>query len=165
VTLGIQYKVIGDKALLIEFEEVISPQVNKKVRNLMEGLGKERIEGIQEVIPAYRSLLVYYDPFTISFETLCSVISEIEGKLDRFELPKSRVFHLPVCYGSEMGPDLPYVAKHNGLTEKEVVEIHTSTAYLVYMLGFLPGFPYLGGMSPKIATPRLSEPRTKILAG
>ncbi len=162
---GFQYKAMGDKALLIEFDEVISPKINKKVRGLMEGLSKERIEGIQEVVPAYRSLLVYYDPFTIGFQTLCSKIHEIAKKFDRSKLPEPRVFHLPVCYGGEMGPDLPYVAEHNGLTEEEVVKIHASTAYLVYMLGFLPGFPYLGGLSPKLATPRLPEPRIKIPAG
>lgn len=161
----LRYRPMGDRALVVEFDEVISPEVNRRVRALSQGIEKARIPGVQEVVPAYRSFAVYYDPLTIAFDDLCLRIRKIEAKLSELELPKPRVFHLPVCYGGEMGPDLPYVAEHNGLTEEEVIAIHAQETYLVYMIGFLPGFPYLGGMSPKIATPRLSEPRTKIPAG
>lgn len=159
------HRPLGDRALLIEFKEEISPEVNGRVRNLMHGIERERIAGVEELVPAYRSLLVYYNPLMIDFADLATRIQEIEGKIGKLELPKPRVFRLPVCYGGEMGPDLPYVAEHNRLTEEEVIAIHAQATYLVYMIGFLPGFPYLGGMSPKIATPRLSEPRTKIPAG
>lgn len=162
---GPSYRPMGDRGLLIEFEEMISPEVNGKVRALLQGIEAARIPGVQEVVPAYRSLLVYYDPLVISQADLCAKIRDIEGELGHLKLPKPRVFRLPVCYGGEMGPDFPYVAKHNGLTEEEVVAIHSEATYLVYMIGFLPGFPYLGGMSPRIATPRLPEPRTRIPAG
>lgn len=162
---GFCYRPLGDKGLLIEFEEAIRLEANEQVRALTQGIEAARITGIQEVVPAYRSLLVYYDPLTITFADLCLRIREIESKLRRLELPKPRLFHLPVCYGREMGPDLHDVAEYNGLSEEEVISLHSGAVYLVYMIGFLPGFPYLGGMSPQIATPRLPEPRTKIPAG
>lgn len=156
---------MGDRGLLIYFEEVISPEVNRKVRALSQGIAAARIAGVQEIVPAYRSVLVCYDPLAIAFDDLCLRIREIETKLGELVLPRPRLFRIPVCYGGEMGPDLPYVAEYNGLTEEEVIAIHSGATYLVYMIGFLPGFPYLGGMSPRIATPRLPAPRTKIPAG
>ena len=85
--------------------------------------------------------------------------------MDKVEIPPSDVLEIPVLYGGEMGPDLAFVAQNAGISEEEVVKIHTSTEYLIYMLGFTPGFTYLGGMSDKIATPRLKQPRVKIPAG
>ena len=85
--------------------------------------------------------------------------------MGEIEIPPSPVLEIPVLYGGEMGPDLPFVAEHAGLSEEEVIRIHSSTEYLIYMLGFTPGFTYLGGMSEKIATPRLKQPRVKIPAG
>jgi len=110
-------------------------------------------------------MLVYYDPGETSIEDLCLGIRELESKPDELGVSKSRWVQVPVCYGGDLGPDLTYVARQNGLTEDDVVAIHSSATYLVYMVGFLPGFPYLGGMSSAIAAPRLQEPRTKTPAG
>ena len=99
------------------------------------------------------------------YEPLVERLRGLLGNLDRIEIPPSDVLEIPVLYGGEMGPDLEFVAQHSGKTPEEVVKIHTSTEYLIYMLGFTPGFTYLGGMNEEIATPRLKTPRVKIPAG
>ncbi|MBI2846418.1 MAG: 5-oxoprolinase subunit PxpB [Chloroflexi bacterium] len=155
----------GDKAVLIEFGNSISPEINRKVHNMCIAIKQARISGITEVVPTYRSALVYYDPMKMSPDELKAKLFDLERELGTAKFPRPKVVEIPTVYGGEYGPDLEFVAQHNKLDPEEVIRIHTSTDYLVYMLGFTPGFPYLGGMSPKIATPRLETPRTKIPAG
>ena len=156
---------MGDQSLLIEFEESISSAIHRKVRALSQAIERAEIPGVREVIPAYRSMLVHYDPQGTSIEDLCLRVRKLETSPGELDATASRRVRIPVCYGGDLGPDLAYVARHNGLTEDDVVAVHSGATYLVYMVGFLPGFPYLGGMSDKIATPRLPEPRTKTPAG
>ena len=118
-----------------------------------------------ETVPTYRSLLVYYKPEIISFREISEKFEELMGSLDNIEIPPPTVIEIPVLYGGEMGPDIQNVAEHNGKTVEEVIQIHTSEEYLIYMIGFIAGFPYLGGMSKEIATPRLKSPRVKIDGG
>lgn len=157
----------GEQGLVVEFGSTIAPEINSRVHALAGSLLAGRIAGIIEVVPTYRSLLVYFDPFVITREELQNRITGVlaSGSARESAQAKSRVIKIPVCYGGEFGPDLGFVAAHNSLTEEEVIHIHTSKPYLVYMLGFTPGFPYLGGMSERIATPRLEKPRTAIPAG
>ena len=155
----------GDLALVASFGNEISEALNTKVRALMLALEKVNVEGIVEMTPTYCSLMIHYDPLRIGYETLCGRVRETLEALDDIELPAPRVIEIPVLYGGEYGPDLDYVAQHNGLSVDEVIEIHTSRNYRIYMLGFTPGFPYLGGMDERIATPRLETPRTKIAGG
>lgn len=155
----------GDKALVVEFGNEINPQINRRVRNLYLAVRKSRPEGIGELVPTYRSLLVYYDPVKISSRALEEHLRKLETGMADFEIPGPKITLLPVVYGGQYGPDLGDVAEQNKLTQEEVVKIHTQRDYLIYMLGFTPGFPYLGGMSRKIATPRLMVPRTRIEAG
>jgi len=155
----------GDKALVIEFGDSISPEVNKKVRNMFVTIEKSKLDEILEMVPTYRSLLVYYDPLKAKFYELCKKLREFEEKLSDVDLEPARVVEIPTIYGGEYGPDIEFVASYNNLSVDEIIEIHSSRNYLVYMLGFTPGFPYLGGMSEEIATPRLKNPRTKIPAG
>jgi inhibitor of KinA len=158
----------GEQGLVVEFANVISPQVNARVRRLAGKISQSRVEGVIELVPTYRSLLVYFDPLRLARSDLSRMVEGIlagEEEADKGGTDTVRVIRVPVCYGGEFGPDLDHVAQHNGLSVDEVVAIHTSRPYLVYMLGFTPGFAYLGGMSPKIATPRLEKPRTKIPAG
>jgi len=108
---------------------------------------------------------VHYDPGIISYTAITKKMKGLLGQLDSIQIPPSEVLEIPVLYGGEEGPDLAFVAEHNGKTQEEVIKIHTSTEYLIYMLGFTPGFTYLGGMSDEIATPRLKTPRVKIPAG
>jgi KipI family sensor histidine kinase inhibitor len=155
----------GDLALVASFGNEISEALNTKVRSLMLALQKVNAEGIVEMTPTYCSLMIHYDPLRIGYEALCAKVRETLGALDDIELPAPMVIEIPTLYGGDYGPDLDYVATHNGLTPEEVIEIHASGTYRIYMLGFTPGFPYLGGMDERIATPRLETPRTKIAGG
>ncbi len=160
-----EYKLAGDKAIVMEFENEIAPEVNKKVRRVYMAIDKNALKGVEEVIPAYRSLLIVYNPLEIDKDELINKLEEINNNLGKYDLEDPRVIEIPTVYGGEYGPDLKYVAEYNNLSVNKVIKIHTSRKYLVYMLGFTPGFVYVGGMSEKIATPRLNEPREKINKG
>lgn len=160
-----KYIPCGDKSLLVEFGNSISPEINSKIRSFVLTLGKKEIEGIEELIPTYRSILISYNPLIIKYRELVNKLEYIEENLEESSYTKVRIFEIPTVYGGEYGPDIDYVADYNNLSVKEVIDIHTSKPYLIYMLGFTPGFTYLGGMSEKIETPRLEKPRTKIPAG
>ena len=125
---------------------------------------KSDIPGIVETVPTYRSLLVHYHPEVIGFKALTEKFDKLMGSLSSIPIPPPTVIEIPVLYGGEMGPDIENVAEHNHKTVEEVIKIHTSEEYLIYMIGFIAGFPYLGGMSKEIATPRLKSPRVKIEA-
>jgi KipI family sensor histidine kinase inhibitor len=155
----------GDEALFVEFGDEISPELNRRVRNLKLAIEKQRIPGIIETVPAYRSLLIYFEPLQVHPKELREILFRLSQQHLESELSKPRLIEIPTVYGGEYGPDLEFVASHNKLSVNEVIQIHTGTPYLIYMIGFLPGFPYLGGMSAKIAAPRLDTPRTRILAG
>ncbi|MFA6709496.1 MAG: 5-oxoprolinase subunit PxpB [Fusobacterium sp.] len=156
----------GDSALVIELGNEISPVINFKLKKITEFLDNLNKQGIKDLLPTYRSIIVYYNPLLVSFDEIKNIVEENcnfeNEKTDEIE---KEIVEIPVLYGGEYGPDLENIATHNNITTEEVIKIHTSGEYLVYMLGFTPGFPYLGGMSKKIATPRLKEPRTKIPAG
>lgn len=163
---SVRFLSAGEKGLVVELGDSIDPAVNGRVHSLARRLSGGNCPGVIELVPTYRSLMVYFDPLVISHGCLKDYIREAFGRLketDR-EVKASQV-DVPVCYGGELGPDLEFVAEHNGITPDEVVRIHTSARYQVYMLGFLPGFPYLGGMSERIAAPRLETPHTAIPAG
>lgn len=155
----------GDKAIFVEFGDSIDLELNRRVQHFMLAIQKARIPGVTEAVPAYRSLLVFYEPLQIDPKKLRETLYVLAQQLEESEFPKPKMIEIPTVYGGEYGPDLKFVATHNSLSTQEVVAIHSGTPYLIYMLGFMPGFPYLGGMSPKIATPRLETPRTKIPAG
>lgn len=161
----VRYLVSGDCGVSVEFGNEISPDINKKIRAFKVALEKSDIEGIVETVPTYRSLLVQYKPELIRFKELTEKFEGLMGSLDNIEIPPPTVIEIPVFYGGEMGPDIENVAEHNKKTVDEVIKIHTSEDYLIYMLGFIAGFPYLGGMSKEIATPRLKSPRVKIDGG
>jgi inhibitor of KinA len=160
-----RYLVAGDAALVVEFGDRIDPALNRRVRELCLAVDRARPDGVRDLVPTYRSLLVNYDPMVTTFDALRARLSAIETRLASTPAPPPRVVEVPTSYGGEFGPDLPFVARHAGLTEDEVVSIHASADYLVYMMGFSPGFTYLGGMSERIAAPRLKTPRTAIPAG
>lgn len=162
---GVRYLVSGDSALTVEFGKEISPEINRKIRAFKLALEAANIEGIVETIPTYRSLLICYRPEVIRYGALIDALEQVGASMDSITLPPPSVVEIPVLYGGEAGPDLGHVASVHGLTEKEVVEIHSSREYLIYMLGFIAGFPYLGGMDKQIATPRLETPRVKIEGG
>lgn len=155
----------GDSSLLIEFGQEISPEINRKITATVQLMKKQQIEGVVDIIPAFCSLLINYNPRVISYDELKSRMQGLVKVDAKAEQGKKRVFEIPVCYGGKYGPDLNAIAEHAGLTPEEVIEIHSSRDYLIYMLGFLPGFTYLGGLDERIHTPRLANPRVKISAG
>lgn len=161
----VKFLLTGDTSLSVEFGNEISEAINTQIRAFNIALKNSNLPGIVETVPTYRSLMVHYDPGVIQYAPLVKKLKGLLGQLDNIEIPPSEVLEVPVLYGGEMGPDLAFVAEHNGKTPEEVIKIHTSTEYLIYMLGFTPGFTYLGGMSEEIATPRLKTPRVKIPGG
>ncbi|WP_448860845.1 5-oxoprolinase subunit PxpB [Clostridium sp.] len=161
----VRYLVAGDSAVCVEFGNEISPEINKKIRAFKIAVEKSNIPGIVETVPTYRSLLVHYHPEVIGFKALTEEFDKLMGSLSSIPIPPPTVIEIPVLYGGEMGPDIENVAEHNHKTVEEVIKIHTSEEYLIYMIGFIAGFPYLGGMSKEIATPRLKSPRVKIEGG
>lgn len=156
---------VGDSALTVEFEKRIDPEVNAEVHTLRALLEDERVPGVTDMIPTFCSLLICYDPGTIRYGDLIREIRRASESGSRRRAAPSRTFLISVCYGGKYGEDLPYVAEHAGISEQEVIRRHSAPDYLIYMLGFLPGFCYLGGMDPILETPRLPRPRQRIPAG
>jgi inhibitor of KinA len=159
--------VAGEQGLIVEFGNAIDPVVNARVLRLARAMAARGLEGVLETVPTYRSLLVLFDPLVLPRERLASEVEGLLAAPAAVEAPGAggNTVELPVLYGGEFGPDLAFVAQHNGLSPEEVISFHSSPAYLVYMIGFTPGFPYLGGMSSRLATPRLPSPRVKVPPG
>ena len=152
----------GDQALTVEFGETIDPALNARVLELDRRAAA--VPGIVETIPTYRSLLVVYDPGIVGFEQLGETLLGLADDLTGEEA-SGTVWQVPVCYGGEHGIDLEATAATHGITPDELVRRHMAPTYRVYMIGFLPGFAYLGGLDPSIATPRRVSPRLKTPAG
>jgi len=160
-----RYLPFGDSGLLIEFGETIDLKTNQRVIALNDVTLKANIEGIDELVPTYRSLLIRYDPQKVSYEKLVDRVKDIENTLKPTIMKKGREVVIPVIYGGEYGPDVAYVARIHGLTEEHAIKLHSEKQYRVYMIGFIAGFPYLGEVTDEIATPRLETPRLKVPAG
>ena len=161
---AIQFLHAGDQAVVVEFGSEIDPEINALVHRTADAIEVSDIRGVLELVPTYRSLLIYYDPLQVSLPELQAQISDLaigEGETgDEF-----RIVEIPTLYGGEHGPDLEFVAENAGMTETEVIALHSGTDYLVYTMGFSPGFPYLGGLDARLHTPRLQSPRILIPAG
>jgi len=157
---------VGDRALLVEFGNTINLEINRKVHALNYAISQLELRGVEECVPTYRSLLVYYDPLETSYERLVFQLRDLEGRLEEFSVSTiKKVIEVPVVYGGKCGPDLGYVAKYHSLDEEEVIRLHCGREYTVYMIGFVAGFPYLGEVAEEIATPRLKTPRLRVPAG
>ena len=160
-----KYFPLGDSAFLIKAGDDISLETHQIIRSLVRAIKDENIEGVIEFVPAYNEIVIYYNPLKLNYIGLLDKLKFIVRNINISEIIKPDLIHIPVCYENEFSPDIEIVAKKNNLTVKEVIQIHSSVDYLVYMLGFTPGFCYLGGMSEKIKTPRKENPREKIEAG
>ncbi len=162
----VQIKPVGDCGALVELGDSISEEVNAKVMELNRRINELPVEGILETVPAFCSVLVCYDPLKTDYDAAVSkALSRLSESLEGRTGVGGRLVEITVCYGGGFGPDLSFVAEHGKITEEEVIRIHCSRDYRIYMLGFLPGFPYLGRMDERIFTPRLNTPRTRIPAG
>jgi len=156
---------LGDTGIIIQFGTEISEAIYQQIRQYVYWLEQSCIEGIVEWVPAYTTLAVFYRPNIISYDELSQKLLKIGEKIESMPVPDPIVIEIPTLYGKEAGPDIQFVAETNGLSEEEVVKIHSSSDYLIYMIGFVPGFPYLGGMDKRIAAPRKKTPRSRIPAG
>lgn len=162
-----KYRILlnGNKAMTIELGNVVDEQINTQVSEIASYIAEKEILGITDFIPTFRSLTVCYEPQIISAGTVKSVLKKAYKNCGSQVGKKHKVVCIPVCYDVSFGVDLEEVAAYHGLKKEEVVRLHSEKDYLIYMMGFLPGFPYLGGMNPKLNTPRLESPRTRIDPG
>jgi KipI family sensor histidine kinase inhibitor len=155
----------SDSSFLLRFGEGISPEIHRRVLQATRILLSSKLPSIRNLHPAYDSILVSFDPLKVSHAQLEVLVKSFFESESGKSSEEENIKEIATCYGGEFGPDLSDVAKYNGLSEQEVVEIHSSVLYTVYFLGFSPGFPYLGGLSDKIAIPRLSTPRMHVPGG
>ena len=151
--------------MLVKFGERIDPAINRQVHALARRLASAPLAGMGEAVPAYASLLVHYDPAVLAEAPLLEYLLTQAGGLEVELTAPARLVEIPTLYGGDYGPDLAELAALHGLTPEEVVRRHSAAEYLVYMLGFSPGFAYLGGLDPAIATPRLATPRARVPGG
>ncbi|MFP3089332.1 5-oxoprolinase subunit PxpB [Treponema sp. TIM-1] len=155
----------GESALLVEFAPVISAAVNDRVHALAKNLAADPVPGIVETVPAYGSLLVYFDLCRVRYRKLRGLLRRRIAQGGGGSVPVRTLFFIPVCYAGEFAEDLGEVVSHTGLSPEEIIRRHTAPRYRIFMLGFLPGFPYLGGLDPRLETPRRKSPRTAVPRG
>lgn len=163
---------LGDRAILITLGDSIDEATHRRVRAVTARIDAEPPGGFVDRVPAFASVVVHYEPLLVSTtggrspnDTIVEALRRLLADVRDDDLPPPRVVDIPVCYGGELGPDLEDVARQHGLAVQEVIDIHAAGDYLVYMVGFMPGFAYLGGLSDRIATPRRQTPRTAVPAG
>jgi KipI family sensor histidine kinase inhibitor len=174
-----RFEYASDQSLLVDFGEQrrqdrskgrplqsqITVEANEKVRKLLRLLQLEPVAGVRNLHPAYCSLLVKFDALKLSHEEVEEILRGYLTRLKEAELPEPRLVEIPVCYGGEFGPDLAEVCAMHGMTAAQAVEMHASVEYLVYFLGFVPGFAYLGELPKELVMPRLAAPRRRVPAG
>ena len=162
--MTVRFLSAGDRALVVEFGDRVDPALSAEVLRLDASLRSTGLAGVVETVPTFRSLMVHYDPLVTSRAELEQAIAAL---LDRRSglCRDATLWRVPVCYEGEFAPDLAEVARLTELTPREVVGLHSAVRYHVYMLGFLPGFPYLGDLPPQLALPRRADPRVRVPAG
>lgn len=156
---------VGDRGMLVEYAKVIDPKLHRHIQKMILVCRRELGREVKEIVTGYRSFMIIFDPLLKDSVLLQKQVRQLTEKTKEQVLPPSKVIEVPVMYGGEWGPDLEYVARHAGLRLQEVIRLHTSVEYRIYMSGFTPGFPLLGGLNPKLYTPRRKTPRTKVPAG
>lgn len=159
------FRPLGDAAFRIQLGEGIDESLHRRVRSLDLLLSRSAPGGVTEWVPSYATVTVFFDPRRTSLDRLRPLLEEMVAGADDVTLPPARTVVLPVRYGGAWGPDLEAVASLHGMSADEVVEEHCRPTYRVYLIGFSPGFPYLGGLSERLATPRLETPRLSVPAG
>ena len=155
----------GDQAILLEFGAEINAEINRSVRAFSQQARASKIQGIGHLVPSYSSVLIHFHPFLLSFAETAAWAQEILVKEPRLAESMETVKEVPVIYGGLYGPDISFVAEHNGIGVQEVIQLHTTPTYLVYVIGGFPGLAAMGTVSSRIETARLSNPRTKVAPG
>ncbi|HEY4307037.1 MAG TPA: 5-oxoprolinase subunit PxpB [Gemmatimonadaceae bacterium] len=160
---------LGDQAVTITLGSSIDEATHRRVRAVVARLDRDQPKGMIDRVPAFVSVTVHYDPKLVGddapYDQFVATLNSLLGDVADEALPPARIVEIPVCYGGDLGPDIAEVASRHEMSEEGVVAIHTSGDYLVYMVGFMPGFAYLGGLDSRIATPRRSSPRKAVPAG
>jgi inhibitor of KinA len=165
------YSALGDRAVLITLGDSIDEATHRRVRAVTARIDAEPPPGFVDRVPAFASVVVHYEPSRVSdarpspHDAFVAGLQRILSDIGDDELPPARIVEIPVCYGGEFGPDIDDVARQHDIDAQQVIDIHAAGDYLVYMVGFMPGFAYLGGLSSRIATPRRQTPRTAVPAG
>ena len=176
---GVRFQVASDQSLIVYFDSSAKKsgakaphlqnqstlEVHERVRRLLRLVESEPIAGVRNLHPAYCSLLFKFDAMKLRHEELEEILRGYVKRMEKVALPEPRLVEIPVCYGGEYGPDLKDVAELHGLTAQRAIEVHTSTTYIVYFLGFVPGFAYLGEVAEELAAPRLATPRRSVPVG
>ncbi|WP_042474794.1 5-oxoprolinase subunit PxpB [Bacillus ndiopicus] len=172
----ITFKPLNDCALLVVFGDSISITTHQEIQQFHKIIEQQPFQGMIEAVPSYTSICIYYDIVKVSnsplrkhslsiYECIVTYLQKLLQKNEQFYVQTSRLIEIPVIYGGQFGPDLPFVAEYHQLSEEEIIERHTAQEYIVYMLGFAPGFAFLGGLDETIATPRKEVPRLAIPTG
>ncbi len=156
---------LGESALVVRLGDAIDAQLNANILALEEALQSDVLRGVLATVPAYASLTVHFDPLQINSHQLTVHLQNLAARIQTHDENDEKIIEVPVRYGGEYGPDLEFVAAHTKLTVDRVIELHSQANYRVHFIGFLPGFPYLGGMDERLKTPRLQTPRTLVKAG
>lgn len=159
----VNFSAAGDQGIMMEFGTKIQVETNKTIRAMVDRL-QQRKE-VVEMIPTFCSLLILYDCRKTSYEQMKKLLLQEVACIKEDRMRRKTVHKIPVCYERKYGEDLPFVAAYTGFDEEEVIALHSGREYFIYMLGFLPGFAYLGGMDQRLICPRLESPRVKIPAG
>src|ERR1700675_3566247 len=158
---AVRFQRASDQSLLIYFGHQITLEAHDRVRKLLRLLEMEPIAGVRNLHPAYCSLLVKFDGLRLRHDEVEAILRRYLERLEEIKLPEPRLVEIPVCYGGEFGPDLAEVCAIHGLIPAQAIELHASAEYLVYFLGFVPGFAYLGELPEALVTPRLAVPRRR----
>jgi inhibitor of KinA len=159
------FQVASDQSLLIYFGHEINADAHRRVVKLQRLFEVKPIAGVRNLHPAYCSLLVNFDALQYSHEQIEEILRSYLDRIEKIDLPDPRMVEIPVCYGGEYGPDLYSVAAKHEVSPEQVIDLQASATYVVYFLGFVPGFAYLGGLPEKLATPRLATPRKIVQPG
>ena len=162
--MELKIKPVGDEALVAEFGNIIDEKINMRVHEMSEWLDGQHIKGVKELLPTFRSLMIFYSPDEIGYGELKKRLKKFKPDERKESEENKKVLLVPCCYGRDYGPDLSGMAKELSLTEEEIIALHCEKEYKIYMLGFLPGFVYLGGLDKRICIPRLETPRASIPA-
>lgn len=162
---AVRFRIGGDRVLIAAYGEGIDPAANERVRRMAVLIERNAHPAIEAVVPSYCTLAVHYDPDRIDAEGLIDLLQTREDQAGEAIVPQATTIDIPVCYGGEFGPDLDFVARRNNLDPEEVVRRHSLADYRIHAIGFAPGFCYLGGLDPRLHTPRLASPRLQVPAG